>query len=103
FALGSIEYRGGFDFEFGGDSHFWGRGDHDGNWQVDTSPDWMVFFNAAQGWALEDSRARGAQDTEVLYDAGAGLSFGDLGLYAAIPLNGDDRSVRFFVRIGARF
>jgi hypothetical protein len=46
---------------------------------------------------------RGATDTETLYDVGAGIVLGDFGVYGAVPLTGDDRSLRFFVRLGARF
>jgi hypothetical protein len=103
FALGSVEYRGGFDLDFGGDFDFWGNRDDRRSWHVDASPNWMLFFNAGKGWAVGDSRTRGAVDTEVLYDAGAGVMLGDIGFYAAIPLTGNDRDVRFLVRLGARF
>lgn len=103
FALGSIEYRGGFDFGFGGDFDFWGQRDDEWDWHVDASPNWMLFFNAGKGWALGDSRTRGALDTDILYDAGAGVMLGDFGIYGAVPLNGEDRSLKFFVRLGARF
>ena len=103
FAVGSVEFRGGFDFDFGGNFD-WGRRDEDWNWHVDASPNWMVFFNAGQGWALNDSRVKaGATDTGVLYDAGAGIVLGGFGIYGAVPLNGEDRSMNFFVRLGARF
>jgi hypothetical protein len=39
----------------------------------------------------------------MLYDAGAGVMLGGFGFYAAVPLTGDDRSVNFFIRLGARF
>jgi hypothetical protein len=45
----------------------------------------------------------GATDTGVLYDAGAGIVLGGLGIYGAVPLNGENRSMNFFVRLGARF
>ncbi|MEX2282739.1 MAG: hypothetical protein WEE89_09680 [Gemmatimonadota bacterium] len=104
FALGSVEYRGGFDFDFGGDFDGWGRRDEDWNWHIDASPNWMVFFNAGHGWALGDSRVKaGATDTGVLYDAGAGIVLGGFGIYGAVPLNGENRSMNFFVRLGSRF
>ncbi|MGH7471011.1 MAG: BamA/TamA family outer membrane protein, partial [Longimicrobiales bacterium] len=103
FALGSVEYRGGFNLDFGGDFDAWGNRENDRSWHIDASPNWMLFFNAGKGWALGDSRARGSVDTEVLYDAGAGLMLGDFGVYAAFPLTGQDRDVRFLVRLGARF
>ncbi len=103
FVLGSVEYRGGFNLDFGGDFDFWGRNEEDWDWHVDANPNWILFFNAAQGWALGDSRGLGARDTGVLYDAGAGVVLGDFGIYAALPLTGKDRGVNFFVRLGARF
>jgi hypothetical protein len=103
FAMGSIEYRGGLDFDFGGNFDFWGWADEDWDWHVDASPDWMVFFNAGRGWALDQSRTLGAVDTEILYDAGAGFLLGDFGIYGAVPLNGDKRGINFFIRLGARF
>ena len=103
FAMGSIEYRGGFDFDFGGNFDLWGRSDEDWDWHVDANPNWMMFFNAGHGWALGDSRGSGAKNTGMLYDAGAGIVFGDFGIYAAVPLNGPDRNLNVFVRLGARF
>lgn len=101
-ALFSAEYRGGFDFHWGG-FDVWDEEDDDWDWDVSGSPNWIVFFDAARGWANEGSQSRGAQDTETLYDVGAGILLGDVGLYAAAPLNGEDRGLRFFVRLGPRF
>lgn len=103
FAMGTIEYRGGFEFDFGGDFGGWGRRDDDWDWHIDANPNWMVFFDAGHGWALDASRTRGAVDTGILYDAGAGLLLGDFGIYAAVPLNSDHRGVNVFVRLGSRF
>jgi outer membrane protein assembly factor BamA len=101
-ALFSAEYRGGFDFHWGG-FDVWDEEDEDWDWGVSASPNWVVFFDAARGWAHEDSKSRGARDTETLYDVGAGILLGDVGLYTAVPLTGDDRGLRFFVRLGPRF
>ena len=103
FAMGSVEYRGGFDFDFGGNFDFFGHDHEDHEWRVDASPSWMLFFNAGQGWALGESAKLGASDTGILYDAGAGIVLGDFGIYAAVPLKGDRRPVNLFVRLGARF
>ena len=99
FAMVSAEYRSGFD------AHFRGHGlwDDDDDWDWNMSPNWVVFFDAARGWAHAEAKARGAFDTETLYDAGVGLMIGDLGVYGAIPLNGEDRDLRFFIRLGQRF
>jgi hypothetical protein len=100
-ALFSAEYRGGFDFHWGGPD-VWDE-DDDWHWDVDASPNWVVFFDAARGWAHDESKNRGAVDTETLYDVGAGILLGDVGIYGAVPLTGDERSIRFFVRLGPRF
>ena len=100
-AMFSAEYRGGFDLHWGG-LDAWDE-DDDWDWDVSASPNWIVFFDAARGWAHTKSKERGAVDTGMLYDVGAGLLLGDFGLYGAVPLTGDDRSLRFFIRLGARF
>ena len=64
---------------------------------------WIVFFDAARGWAHAGSESRGATDTRALYDVGAGILLGDLGIYGAVPLTGSDRGMKFFVRLGPRF
>jgi hypothetical protein len=101
-ALFSAEYRGGFDFHWGG-FDVWDEEDEDWDWGVSASPNWIVFFDAARGWAHDESKSRGATDTETLYDVGAGILLGDVGLYTAVPLTGEDRGLRFFVRLGPRF
>jgi hypothetical protein len=101
FALFSAEYRGGFDFHFGS-VDVWDD-DDDWDWDFDAHPNWVVFFDAARGWAHDEAKQRGAFDTETLYDVGAGLLLGDLGIYTAIPLTGEDRDLRFFIRLGPRF
>ncbi|MGQ0815742.1 MAG: hypothetical protein ACT4O1_15000 [Gemmatimonadota bacterium] len=61
-----------------------------------------VFFDAGRGWSASDAPA-GAAHTATLYDAGAGILLGDVGIYGAVPLTGNDRAVKFFVRLGPRF
>lgn len=94
FAMAQAEYRGGFDFRVG-DRH-----DRHG-FDFDASIDWTVFFDAARGWALGSDPNRA--DTETLYDAGAGIILGGLGVYGAVPLTGDNRELRVFIRLGPRF
>ena len=101
-ALFSAEYRGGFDFHWGG-FDAWDDDDDEWKWDVNASPNWIVFFDAARGWAHDESKLRGATDTETLYDVGAGILLGDIGIYTAVPLTGEDRGLRFFVRLGPRF
>jgi hypothetical protein len=100
YAMFQAEYRGGFDLRLGGHDD-----DHDSwNWDWDLgNPSWIVFFDAARGWAYDRDPARDAFDTGMLYDAGLGILLGDLGIYGALPLRDDDREVRLFVRFGPRF
>jgi hypothetical protein len=100
-ALFSAEYRGGFDLHFGGIG-VWDD-DDDWHWDGDAHPNWIVFFDAARGWAHAESEQRGAADSETLYDVGAGILLGDVGVYAAVPLTGPERGARFFIRLGPRF
>ena len=102
-ALFSAEYRGGFDLHFGGFNWRDEEDEDDWGWRVDANPNWIIFFDAARGWAQPESRARGAEDTPTLYDVGAGILLGDIGVYGAVPLTGSDRDMKFFVRLGPRF
>lgn len=99
----SAEYRGGFDLHFGGFNWRDDEDEDDWGWRVDASPSWIVFFDAARGWAQPESRSRGATNTTALYDVGAGILLGDFGVYGAVPLNGSDRDMKFFIRLGPRF
>jgi hypothetical protein len=103
FALFQAEFRGRLFLD-------WGRGpgnsgdpwDEDWNWypNIDFSPNWVAFFNAGKAWSLEN------EDPEILTDVGAGLLFGDLGLYFAFPLKEDengDRNGNLFIRLSRRF
>ena len=81
--------------------------DEDWDWYpaVDFSPSWSLFFNAGRGWSLSDPASAGyfGPDTRTFADVGVGFLFGDIGLYWAYPLHGDDRNVNFFLRIDHRF
>lgn len=98
-ALIQAQYRNELDFNFGTGS---GNQDWD-DWRwwpnVDLTVAWILFMDAGRGW----SYSPGGSDTETLADVGAGLTLGDLGLFWAYPMNGDDRRVRFFVRLQHRF
>jgi outer membrane protein assembly factor BamA len=106
FAMMSAEYRGGFDFHIGGWDH-WDDDDQDARyesrWDFDATPKWAVFFDAGRGWGMNQSKARGATNTEMLYDVGAGIILDDVGIYGAVPLSGSDRTMKFFIRLGPRF
>lgn len=109
FAAFQVEYRGGLSLGFGfgdpDDDHWYREWADWGTWDVDLDPSWVVFFDAAQGWAYADPSIGFAdRDTGVLYDAGVGILLGDLGIYGALPLNGDvDQDPRFLIRLGRRF
>lgn len=66
-------------------------------------PRWVVFFDAAQAWAQADFGPFPRSDEDRKYDAGGGIAFGDLGLYVAVPLQGDDHDPVFVARWGSRF
>jgi hypothetical protein len=102
-AMASAEYRGGFDFHIGGPNWSDDEDEDDWGWDFDASPNWIVFFDAARGWAGSESKLRGASNTGTLYDAGVGIVVGDFGVYGAFPLTGTERSMKFFVRLGPRF
>lgn len=98
-ALIQAQYRNELDFNFGTGS---GNQDWD-DWRwwpnVDLTVAWILFMDAGRGW----SYTPGGSDTETLADVGAGLTLGDLGLFWAYPMNGQDRRVRFFLRLQHRF
>ena len=98
-ALFQVEYRGHLSFDVGldPDEEDWENWD----WYpaVDLTPSWAVFFNAGRGW----SRLAAGSDTDTVADLGVGVFLGDLGLYWAYPLTGDDKRVNFFIRLQRRF
>ena len=103
--LFQAEYRGYFfDLDLGPDDEDWEEWD----WYppVDFSPSWSAFFNLGRGWADDGATAAPAPtraDTGTYADVGAGLFLGDLGLFWAFPLQGEDRSLNFFIRLTKRF
>lgn len=113
FALFQAEYIGriDIDFDFDRDDDFddgddWWDGAWDGDIDLDLS--WVAFFDAAQGWTLRETLRETAgaievDDTGMNYDIGAGLLFGDFGIYGALPLTGPDDDARIILRLGRRF
>jgi hypothetical protein len=106
FALGQIEYRGNLSFGLG---FGFPRDDRRRDWwddiRIDARPTWVIFVDAGRGWAASERIADDTgSHTDTLVDAGLGVLIGKLGLYAALPLNGDvDQSPRFMLRWGPRF
>ena len=66
-------------------------------------PRWVLFFDAAKAWVQGNIGPFSRSDEDLRYDAGGGIAFGDLGFYVAVPLEGDDKSAQFVVRLGSRF
>lgn len=96
-ALFQAEYRGGLNLHLNHDDG-WG-----GHWRPDGDDSgWVVFFDAGQGWAWRGAGQEWS-GTGVLYDAGAGIVLGGIGIYGAAPLTGQDRAINLFVRLGPRF
>lgn len=103
FALFQAEFRGSLfmDWSFGWDEE---EDPWEGNWNwypnIDFSPNWAAFFDAGRAWNVDNDEA------DTLMDVGAGILFGDLGIYFAYPLNEDengDRNGNFFIRLSRRF
>ncbi|HEX7240561.1 MAG TPA: hypothetical protein VF263_09860, partial [Longimicrobiaceae bacterium] len=101
FALAQAEYRGSFDFHFDWNGRGWWD-DEDGEDRdyagtVQGDMDWVLFMDAGRGWA------HGREgDDETGVDAGVGLLFDEVGVYAAVPLRRGG-GVNLFVRLGPRF
>jgi hypothetical protein len=100
-ALVQFEFRRrlGFGVDFGPD-------DDEEDWEdwewyptMDLSPSWAFFFDVGRGW----SRSAPELDTSGVSDVGLGFFLGDLRLYFAKPLRGEQRDLNFFVRLHRRF
>lgn len=103
--LGQLEYRGGFGFDsWDGETD----GDTDEEWweeidDVDLHPDWAFFVDVAHGWSHGNMTFATRGDTETMVDVGLGLLLDELGVYAAMPVTGDDHSLRVVARLQRRF
>ncbi len=115
-ALFQAEYRGAVHLDILDWFDHWGDHWVDDDWRSSATHDprhndwsdwdgvdigWSVFFDAAQGWAL-DPAGGSALSSGAIYDAGLGVLLGDFGVYWAAPLHGGSGS-RFFIRFGQRF
>jgi hypothetical protein len=102
--LGQLEYRGTFgrpsEEERTDGVHRHGRWRFKGEM---TPPQWAFFVDAARGWAFADLGFARRSDTETMVDAGMGVMYGGAGVYAAVPVTGDDHELRVIVRLQHRF
>jgi hypothetical protein len=71
---------------------------------------WVVFADAGRGWNVgnpRDSLTLGSGDFPALSsfrtDAGLGLDFGGIGIYAAKALSASGEPMNFFMRLRHRF
>ena len=100
YLLFQVEVVGYFGFRLGRDRS-------DNPWEAagfnfQLVPQWAVFFDAARAWASTDPSPYSRRNEPWRSDVGAGLLFGDLGVYGAYPLNGPDKVFRGVLRIGRR-
>ena len=112
FALAQVEYRGDLALHLG----FWNDGDdaEGRHWKrghgIDSDATWVVFADAGRGWLV------GAREGERRYprsvlpplgtfrtDVGAGLDFGDVGLYVAKAISDSKQHANFVLRVRRRF
>jgi hypothetical protein len=77
-------------------------------WRADGS--WVVFANTGRGWLVGDRlgslaypQAQLPSPSTFRSDVGVGVDFASFGVYVAQPLNGENRTPRFFMRVGTRF
>jgi hypothetical protein len=110
-ALAQAQLRSKFIFSSwrdDGDDDWWRPG-------FNSSTSWVFFADAGRGWMVDHA---GTQSHDPVYhkgnslpalesfklDMGAGIDFGDFGVYWAKAMrNGDDDPVRFIVRLQHRF
>lgn len=77
-------------------------------WRADGS--WVLFANSGRGWlvgersgSLTYPKAQLPSPGTFNSDFGVGVDFASFGVYVAQPLNGENRTPRFFMRVGTRF
>jgi hypothetical protein len=101
FVLFQAQLEGFFGFRFGTDGM--DIRDESTNINLEFIPRWIVFFNAARAWQLGDVGPFARADEDWQSDIGGGIAFGDLGFFVAAPLQGDDKTPNFLIRLGTRF
>jgi len=102
YMMAQIEIEGYFGFAIGrtGPRNAW---QGPGGLDVRVVPQWVLFANAGHGWTNLGGIQPTAVDTDWAYDVGGGIVFGNIGAYAAYPLNVDDPVVRIVFRLERRF
>jgi hypothetical protein len=106
YVLFQAEIQGYLGFQFGEGGRVINAGPFG---RLELAPRWAMFFDAGKAWALDRLGPLTKTDEDAAYDAGIGLLFGDWGVFAAYPLNGDNQNVSFFkkvnisLRLGSRF
>ncbi len=102
FVLAQAEIIGYFGFRIatGENRSVW---DGPSNLRVALEPRWVLFTNTARGWTLQDQTVPFATDTDWIQDVGAGILFGNVGVYGAYPLTGNDKKIKAAFRLQRRF
>jgi hypothetical protein len=103
------EWRGdlAFGVNYRGDGDQTGEAGADEEWSARGLPSfaadlgWALFVDLGAGWSREASY----RDEDTAIDVGAGITFGDFGVYAAIPVREKygRGGVNVFVRLAPRF
>lgn len=77
-------------------------------WRADGS--WVLFANSGRGWlvgersgSLTYPKAQVPSPGTFNSDFGIGVDFASFGVYVAQPLNGENKTPKFFMRVGTRF
>ena len=101
-ALLQAEYRGRFPTRWSPLPDAWSSEEWAG--ALDLQPRWSFFANVGRGWSLGEGVGPGTRtDTDTMADVGAGLYLGALGVYATMPVTGQQRRPGLFVRLTHRF
>jgi len=100
FALVQAEYRGSLSFRFNWSGSGWWDEDDSGRYRESWNADlgWVLFADAGHAWSTRSGPLGNATGV----DAGFGLLFDELGVYAAVPLR-EGGGLNLFVRLGSRF
>lgn len=100
FALFQAELQGYFGFRIGAGAPI--RALEPLGLRIEFIPQWVVFFDAAEGWTLAEGGPFAATDADLRADVGAGILFGDIGFFAARALHEGEGGLHFVMRLGRR-